>query len=347
MRRRTFSNLLAVFTAALTLTLGAIGQPAHAEAKKWKFANPWPATHPATKKLDQMLAEINERAKGELELEMMYLRAVGYKQGDLLRVLKQGVADMSLFVPYYVSRDAPLLANVVPAGGLFDAEQNLEIAGAQREYASKILQRDWDATLATRFFNLGGRNLIIVSKEPISSLEGLEGKKLRHFDKTAIAAMKELGISAQTLPQSELYLALQTGVVDAAVHGLTNAKAQSLYEVACCFSDFTPFPGQGAPYGFIVRTDDWNALSDSVRKTIQEVAEKQWEEGVEGWRKGEASAEAKAFLVKNGMQDLGSFSQADRQKLQDVVFAVWKAQCEKLGPEAMDLYNQVSKILGR
>ena len=84
-----------------------------------------------------------------------------------------------------------------------------------------------------------------------------------------------------------------------------------------------------------------------MKKTIQEVAEKQWEEGVEGWRKGEASAEAKAFLVDKGMKDLGSFSKADRQKLQDTVFAVWKEQCEKLGPEAMDLYNKVSKILGR
>ena len=347
MRTRVFSVLFAALTAVLTLSLSVSSGPAQAQGMKWKFANPWPATHPATKKLNEMLTEINERSKGQLEIEMMYLRAVGYKQGDLLRVLKQGVADMSLFVPYYVSRDAPLLANVVPAGGLFDAEQNLEIAGAQREYAEKSLKRDWDATLATRFFNLGGRNLIIVSKEPISSLQELEGKKLRHFDKTAIAAMKELGISAQTLSQSELYLALQTGVVDAAVHGLTNAKAQSLYEVACCFSDFTPFPGQGAPYGFIARTNDWASLPDSVKKTIQEVSEKQWQEGVEGWRKGEASAAAKAFLVSQGMKDLGSFSKADRKRLQDTVFAVWKAQCEKLGPEAMDLYNTVSKILGR
>lgn len=347
MRTRMKSILFAALATVLAVSLTAGSQNAQAEALKWKFGNPWPATHPATKKLDEMLTEINERSKGQLEIEMMYLRAVGYKQGDLLRVLKQGVAQMSLFVPYYVSRDAPLLANVIPAGGLFDAEQNLDIAGAQREYAKKILQRDWDTTLATRFFNLGGRNLIIVAKDPISSLKGLEGKKLRHFDKTAIAAMKELGISAQTLPQSELYLALQTGVVDAAVHGLTNAKAQSIYEVACCFSDFTPFPGQGAPYGFIVRNDEWAKVPDSVKKTIEEVAEKQWNEGISGWREGKASAAAKAFLVDKGMKDLGEFSQADRQRLQDTVFAVWKAQCEKLGPEAMDLYNAVSKQLGR
>ena len=67
----------------------------------------------------------------------------------------------------------------MPAGGLFDAEQNLEIAGVQRDYAKKILQRDWDATLATRFFNLGGRNLIIVSKDPcrILEVEALHGRR--------------------------------------------------------------------------------------------------------------------------------------------------------------------------
>ena len=147
MRRRMFSILFAALAAALTLSLSFASAPAQAQGMKWKFANPWPATHPATKKLNEMLTEINERSKGQLEIEMMYLRAVGYKQGDLLRVLKQGVADMSLFVPYYVSRDAPLLANVIPAGGLFDAEQNLETlepsANTLKKSSSVTGMRPW------------------------------------------------------------------------------------------------------------------------------------------------------------------------------------------------------------
>jgi TRAP-type C4-dicarboxylate transport system substrate-binding protein len=344
---RIRSMLFALLASVIALSLGAIGTPAHAEATKWKFANPWPNAHPATKKLNEMFDEINERAKGKLEIEMMFLSAVGYKQGDLLRVLKQNIASMSLFVPYYVSRDAPLLANVIPAGGLIDAEQNLAIAQAQRDYAARILERDWGMVLATRFFNLGGRDLIIVSKDPVNTLDGLKGKKLRHFDKTAIQAMTTLGISAQTLPQSELYLALQTGVVDAAVHGLTNAKSQSLNEVACCFSDFTPFPGQGAPYGFITRKEDWAALPADVREVITDVAEKQWAEGVAGWRAGIASAEAKKVLIERGMKDLGPFSKADRETLQQTVFKVWRAQCEKLGPEAVQLYDNVFEAMGR
>ena len=340
MKKQITSIFLASVFALFSLTATA-----GAESVKWKMANPWPEKHPATKAMIKMFDTVRSKTNGTVDIQMMYLRSVGYKQGDLLRVLKQDVAQMSLFVPYYVSRDAPLLANVLPTGGLKNAEENLKIAPVQRAYAKKILGRDWDAVMAAPFFNRGGRDLIIVASEKINTLDGLKGKKVRHFDKLGLKALAKLDISAQILPQSELYLSLKTGVIDAAVHGMTNARRQSIYEVAKYFSEFTPFPGQGAPYGFVVLKKNWAKLSADQKKVFTEAGKVSWDEGVKLWRNATLTNEARDFMVSKGGVNLPPFSQADRDKLQATVFKVWKEACEKQGPESVKLYNDVVAAL--
>ena len=338
---------ITLLVLAGALALFGLSATAMADSVKWKLANPWPEKHPATKAMIKMLDEVRAKTNGSVDIEIMYLRAVGYKQGDLLRVLKQGVAQMSLFVPYYVSRDAPLLANVLPTGGLKNAEENLKIAPVQRAYAEKILERDWNAVMVAPFFNRGGRNLIIVAREKINTLDGLKGKKVRHFEKLGLKALDRLGIRAQILPQSELYLGLKTGVVDAAVHGMTNARRQSIYEVAKYFSEFTPFPGQGAPYGFVVLKDNWAKLGADQKKAIAEAGKASWEEGVKLWRNATLTNEARDFMISKGGVNLPPFSQADRDTLQSAVFEVWKEATEKQGPEAVQLYNDVVAALNK
>ena len=340
--KRTLTALAATFAMVVGLALSA---PAQADTLKWKFGNPWPDKHPASKALIALFADVKARSGGTLDIQNVSLRSIGFKQGDLLRVLKQGVVEMSLLIPYYISRDDPMLANTVPSGGLVDAEQNLKTADIQRDYAKKLLAKKWDSVMVAPFFNRGGRDLIIISREPINTLDGLKGKKLRHFDKLAMKAMNEIGIPAQILPQAELYLALKTGVVDAAVHGITNAKAQSIFEVAPYFSEFTPFPGQGAAYGLIVTNANFGKLTAAQKKALADAGTKSWDDGLKLWRDKALTEDARSFMIGKGAKDLGPFSQAERKKLQDTIFKTWKAECEKLGPEAVELYNKIAAAL--
>ncbi len=336
--------LSALLGGALVLGVGA---NALAENVSWKMANPWPEKHPASKAIATLLADVEKRTNGSVKIKAVNLKAIGFKQGDLLRVIKQGVTETSLFVPYYVGRDAPDLANVIPTGGLKNAEENLKIADIQRAYAEELLAKNWNATMAAPFFNRGGRDLIIVARDPINTIDGLKGKKVRHFDKLGLKAMATLGINAQILPQSELYIALKTGVVDAAVHGMTNARRQSIYEVAKYFSEFTPFPGQGAPYGIIVRNDHWQKLDAKQKEAIAAAGKTSWDEGVALWRDATLTNEAKDYMVAHGGKALAPFSAEERAKLQSVVFDVWKKSCEALGPRAVKLYNDVVAALSK
>lgn len=344
-----FSTLRKIAMAAVAsagLVTAGLGA-AHAETYEWQFGNPWPANHPATGALTQILDEIRARSDGRLDIQMVHLDTIGFKQADLLRVIDQGVTEMGLFVPFYVRRDAPMLANVVPTGGLIEPEDNLRISDIQRAYAEKILLENWGIVLPVRFFNRGGRELVLITTDETNSLEGLKGKKLRHFEALGLKAFEKLGVAAQTLPQSELYLALRTGVVDTAIHGLTNAVSQSMWEVACCYSDLTPFAGQGAPYGFIFKEETWNSLPDDLKQIVRDVTEEDWATAIEVWRSGEEDKAAKEKLAEEGMKELPPLSAEDRATLQKVVFEVWQEECTNLGPDAVEMCTAVIKELTR
>ena len=186
------NKYLAVAAIFSCLVVGVgFSTPLQADALKWEFGNPWPDKHPASKALIELFADVKARTGGSLDIQNISLRSIGFKQGDLLRVLKDNVVQMSLFVPYYISRDDPLLANTLPSGGLTDAEQNLKIADIQRDYAKKLLKKRWKIEMVAPFFNRGGRDLIIISASPINTLDGLKGKKLRHFDKLSASLGSE------------------------------------------------------------------------------------------------------------------------------------------------------------
>lgn len=158
--------------------------------------------------------------------------------------------------------------------------------------------------------------------------------------------MESLGIPAQTIPQAELYVALKTGVVDAAVHGITNAASQSINEVACCFSVFTPFTAFGAPYGFIMSDAAWAKVPDDLRKVMRDASEADWQKGLAAWRAGEDDRKAEQKLKSSGMKEMPAFSVADRKTLQKAVLEVWRQESEKLGPDALEMYKQATAALG-
>lgn len=337
--------LLAAAIAAFTVFGGGL-PAADAQDLKLRVGNPWPNKHPATDAMNDLFADIKSRSGGRLQLEMIHLDAIGFKQADLLRVVKQGVVDMALFVPYYIGRDAPKLGNVAPTGVLIEPDENWKVEKIQRAYAERVLKADWNMVMPMRFFNRGGQNLVIISRTPVNTLAGLKGKKLRHFERPGLKSMEALGIPAQTIPQAELYVALKTGVVDAAIHGITNAASQSMNEVSCCWSVFTPFTAFGAPYGFIMGVEQWAKVPEDLRRAMRDASEADWQKGLVMWNAGDDERKAEQKLKAGGMKELPPFSVADRRMMQKAVLEVWRAESEKLGPDALEMFNEATAALG-
>ncbi len=71
------------------------------------------------------------------------------------------------------------------------------------------------------------------SKKEMQSIDDLKGMKIRVSEDPVMTGMvNDLGASATTVPFTELYSALQTGVVDAAEQPIANYKSNAFPEVA-------------------------------------------------------------------------------------------------------------------
>ena len=115
---------------------------------------------------------------------------------------------------------------------------------------------------------------IFCREEPVSSLEKLRTKKLRVWSNDQVQTFTKLGVSAQIIGQNDLYVALQTGVVDCAVYPALFAHTISLNEVTKYASYL--YPVAGVPYVLGASKSAWDSLSDGERQAVSTAAERVW-----------------------------------------------------------------------
>lgn len=188
------------------------------------------ATEPYNLGLERMNEILKQKTGGKAEIRIFPNAQLGDEkesiQGTQLgtiaiavtanEVLVNFVPDLSVFSMPFLFKDA--------------AQMNRALANpAVRDDVNKLLAKKGFHLLG--FFSAGTRH--IMTKKPIKSIEDLHGMKIRTMPNAAhIAAFKDFGANPTPLAYSELYGALQTGVVDGAEAANTNYYSKKFYEVA-------------------------------------------------------------------------------------------------------------------
>jgi TRAP-type transport system periplasmic protein len=130
--------------------------------------------------------------------------------------------------------------------------------------ASAVLEDRYQARLLGAG-RLGGYNLMV--KEPIESLADLKGRKIRSPQiKGCIEALNFFEAAATPLPFNEVYLALQSGIVDGVLTALNPAVQFKFHEV--CKHVVVPDFGLALDKEAI-SLSAWNALSPEYQEILQ------------------------------------------------------------------------------
>ncbi len=329
----------------LGLALSLAATAATAADVEWRLGSSVGPQDPTTLALEELAKRVADKSGGRFAIEIVPIETIGFKNVDTLRVLQQGVIDAMNIIPYYAIRDEPLMGLFAPHGVLMDPNENLKIVDTQYEIGAQILKDNWGIVQVSRAPFGALRDLVIMSKDPVNTLEGLRGIKLRHFTKDGLEAFNNLGVSTQVVPSSELYLALKTGVVDAAVYGPTYGQSQSIYEVTCCLAYLSSF-SMAYPFSIGVNEATWAAVPDDLKSIFTTEANAMWQESVDKWKEGAAEKVAYEFLTTTGgMKMLDPFPLEDRKQIQGELLKIWKAQAEALGPKAVGYYERIIAAL--
>lgn len=155
----------------------------------------------------------------------------------------------------------------------FLAQNRAQVTALLQSDLAKKVCAEAEAETGTVIINLcdaGGWRQFSNSKHAITKPEDLQGLKMRTngmntIDKTFIA----LGATTTTIPYSDLYMGLKTGVADGQENPWVNVEGMKFYEVQ---KYFTEVNYQFHPDPFYVNATWWNGLPQEYRDIISECA---------------------------------------------------------------------------
>lgn len=173
------------------------------------------------------------------------------------------------------------------------------------------------------------------ARVPIRTFEDLAGKKIRSPEGLAAAVFQAAGASPVSIPFSEVYGALEKGIVDAAdASAYVNNDATGLHDVA----PYPLYPGiHSMPsMQFTINKQKWESLSEADRTALRDW----WYEAMFAMTAEVAKKDKELAARDNGAGKIEviNWAQEDRDQLREVALKQWEIYAEK-SPLAKEALN--------
>ncbi len=335
---RKFLGFLLPIACGICLSMGA------AQAANWKFNNGLPEGRGESKQLEKFAEEVSDLSDGSLNIKVFHGGSLNLKDNDVARWLPRGAAEMGLVWANYLGRDVPAL-NAVMIQGSVGSPKELITALPEIQKIYKEVLADWKI-VPTGFMALPILKASIFCREkPVRTLNDLRTRKLRVWSNDQVETFTKLGVSAQIVGQNDLYVALQTGVVDCAVYPALFAHTISLQEVTKYASYL--YPVAGVPYVLGASESAWNTLSDKERASISTAAANVWARTNEYSKAEEKEQAARSKLSAQGIEFLDAFSEDDRLAFLNAASQTWQQMANEAGGKAPEYRQRILNVLGR
>ena len=177
-----------------------------------------------------------------------------------------GVADLAIGLPGYTASNFPLtLLSELPgvlteAGGTQALWEHIDLL--KDEYSRVQLISLWS----------NAQNVLYMRDTPVRTPADIAGKKIRVPSRNAGLIVESWGGSPVSMPVSDIYNALQTGVIDGAMIDGTATGAFKLGEVAKYVT--TGMNTTISPFFIVMNKDRFDALSADQQQAVKEAGMK-------------------------------------------------------------------------
>ena len=205
-----------------------------------------------------------ERTKGRVKVEV-YPNSQLYKDKEEVEALQLGAVQML----------APSLAKFGPLGVrdfevfdlpyLFDSYEELHKVTQGPIGAGLLKKLESKGILGLAYWDNGFKDMS--ANKPLRNPEDFKGLKMRiQSSKVLDGQMRAMGANPQVMAFSEVYQALQTGVVDGTENPPSNLYTQKMHEV----QKYLTMSDHGyLGYAVIVNKKFWDGLPADIRTTLE------------------------------------------------------------------------------
>ena len=257
----------ALFAAVLLSGTLAVPGVARAQTIELKFGHVGSPGSLFDVSANEFAKRVKEKTQGKVVVSVFGSSQLG-DDTELLQKVKLGTIDFAL--------PSTVMSSVVPAFGLFEMPYLVK----DREHMKRIDKEIVGPTLVPIAEKAGykilatwenGFRQITNNRHPIKVPADLAGIKLRvPKGKWRVKMFQAYGASPSAMGLSEVFVALQTGVMDGEENPLTQIYTSKFQEVQK-FLSMTDHVY--TPAWIVTSARKWQALPEALRKQIQEAAE--------------------------------------------------------------------------
>ncbi len=299
------------YLGMLAAALAMVVAPAFAdEPIVIKFSHVVASDTPKGRAAEKFKELAESRTKGRVKVEV-YPNSALYKDGEEMSALQLGAVQM---LAPSISKFGPLGVNGFEA---FD----LPYIFPNREVLNRVLNGPVGKDLLGRLSKYDITGLaywdngfkVMSANKPLHQPADFRGLKMRiKSSKVLEAQFRALGAVPQVMAFSEVYQAMQTGVVDGSENSLPNLWTQKFFEV----QKFVALSDHGYDcYAVIVNGKFWSGLPADIRATLEQAMK-------------DATAYQFELSLKEQVDDLDKIKAAHRAEvyeLSDAEKSAWRA----------------------
>ncbi len=282
-----------------------------------------------------------------INVDFKGLQTSGLKGPEIIRLLGTGAIGIAHGTFTTVAADDEVFNGIDLPGLAPTIETARAVSEAYRPVVSKTLAEKHGLKLLAV---LPFTSQVFFCSTPVNGLDDFAGKKIRVYGRSLAEMVEAAGATAVTIPFNEVVPALQTGVVDCAVTGITAGNTAKWYEVAKYLYNL---PTGWAINFYAANAESWNTMDSAAQayltKAIQQMENDIWKFTAEENQFGVACNTGQdpcKFGEKADMK-LTELTPADKEKLNTLllesVVPNWAARC---GAECTRIWNEtVGKVV--
>lgn len=287
------NRFVSVLSAMGALGLG-ISAAAAQDAVVMRLSHQLPPAHHIARLVDEFAANVESLSDGSIDVQVFGANQL-FGPSDNFPAVAGGEVEAAISVNFQWAGSVPAM-NVTVIPYLFTGLEQVE-AFPESEAAAFLEGLLEEVGVRNIAWLYTTRTSIITSSgHPVVAVEDFDGLKIRGLNRIADAGLVAAGAAPAAMPGSEVYQALQTGVIDAGLTDISAAYSRRYYEV----QEFgTVAPLFSVYFHLYVNPDWWDGLTDEQRAAIEE-ASAQAEQDAITVTEEEATA-AFAHLEEEGM----------------------------------------------
>ncbi len=252
-----------IFAAALAASLGASALAADLPETEFNVVGSIGSLSMYTDKEKPFWTEqVPAETGGALKVNVKPFTELGFKGGEIFRLVSNGTLQLATTVLAYNSGEVPMNEATDLVGLLSSVEQLAEVVEVWRPAFAEFLETKHNIKL----LGFGTYQAqVIYCRDEFKSIADLAGRKVRASGASQQAFVSHLGGSPVSIAFAEVQPSLASGVVDCAITGALSGYKAKWSEAAKFVS---PMPVNFGLAAQLANLDWWNGLDPAVQEYL-------------------------------------------------------------------------------